>query len=82
MNADSNHVLKNCDKFAGSLISTKTPFCIHMKLEFHGAAGGVTGSHIVLDAEDFRIGIDAGLFQGSESNQNRLGVRHDPRSIY
>jgi metallo-beta-lactamase family protein len=53
-----------------------------MKLEFHGAAGGVTGSHIVLDAEDFRIGIDAGLFQGSESNQNRLGFGHDPRSIY
>jgi metallo-beta-lactamase family protein len=52
-----------------------------MKLEFHGAAGGVTGSHIVLDAEDFRIGIDAGLFQGSETTQNRLGFGHDPRSI-
>ena len=40
-----------------------------MKLEFHGAAGGVTGSHTVLDTGDFRIGIDAGLYQGSETDQ-------------
>jgi metallo-beta-lactamase family protein len=52
-----------------------------MKLEFHGAASGVTGSHMVLDAGDFRIGIDAGLFQGSETDQNNLGFGHDPRSI-
>ena len=52
-----------------------------MKLEFHGAAGGVTGSHTVLDIGDFRIGIDAGLYQGSETDQNRLGFGHDPRSL-
>lgn len=52
-----------------------------MKLEFHGAAGGVTGSHMVLDTEDFRIGIDAGLFQGSEADQNRSGFGHEPGSI-
>jgi len=52
-----------------------------MKLEFHGAAGGVTGSHMVLDDRDYRIGIDAGLFQGSETDQNRLGFGHDSRSL-
>lgn len=52
-----------------------------MKLEFHGAAGGVTGSHMVLEAGDFRIGIDAGLFQGKETDRNGLGFGHDPRSI-
>lgn len=52
-----------------------------MKLEFHGAAGGVTGSHMVLNAGDFGIGIDAGLYQGSETDQNQLGFGHDPRSI-
>lgn len=52
-----------------------------MMLEFHGAAGGVTGSHIVLDAEDFRIGIDAGLFQGKETPSNQASFGHDPRSI-
>jgi hypothetical protein len=36
---------------------------MYIKLEFHGAVGGVTGSHTVLDAGDFRIGIDAGLFR-------------------
>jgi metallo-beta-lactamase family protein len=52
-----------------------------MKLEFHGASGGVTGSHTVFDTGDLRIGIDAGLFQGSESDQNRLGFGHNPRSL-
>jgi len=52
---------------------------MHMTLEFHGAVGGVTGSHMVLDAGDFRIGIDAGLFQGKETDQNRLGFGHNLR---
>jgi metallo-beta-lactamase family protein len=52
-----------------------------MKLEFHGASGGVTGSHMVLDTGDFRIGIDAGLFQGQDTDKNRLGFGHDPRSL-
>jgi metallo-beta-lactamase family protein len=52
-----------------------------MKLEFHGAAGGVTGSHMVLDIDGVRIGIDAGLFQGSEADRNRSGFGHDPSSL-
>ena len=49
-----------------------------MKLEFHGAAGGVTGSHMVLHARDLRIGIDAGLFQGGDTDRNQDGFGHDP----
>ncbi len=52
-----------------------------MRLEFHGAAGGVTGSHLVLNNEGFRIGIDAGLFQGAEGKRNRSGFGHDPRYL-
>jgi metallo-beta-lactamase family protein len=54
---------------------------LSMRLEFHGAASGVTGSHLVLDNDGFRIGIDAGLFQGGEGKQNRSGFGHDPRSL-
>ncbi len=35
-----------------------------MRIEFHGGAGAVTGSHFVLDTSGARIGVDAGLFQG------------------
>ncbi|NYT01998.1 MAG: MBL fold metallo-hydrolase [Methanosarcinales archaeon] len=52
-----------------------------MKLEFHGAAGGVTGSHMVLDLEGFRVGIDAGLFQGREADRNRMELGHDPGDL-
>lgn len=52
-----------------------------MKLEFHGAAGGVTGTHMVLNIEDFRIGIDAGLFQGRETDQIQTGFGNDPHTI-
>lgn len=52
-----------------------------MNLEFHGAAGGVTGSHMVLDAGDLRIGIGAGLFQGKEAFRDQADLGHDPRSI-
>lgn len=52
-----------------------------MKLEFHGAAGDVTGSHIVLDNMGSRIGIDAGLFQGSEGKRNQSDFGHDPKSL-
>ena len=52
-----------------------------MKLEFYGAAGGVTGSHMVLDTRDFRIGIDAGLFQGSDTDRNQDGFGHDPNRL-
>ena len=52
-----------------------------MKLHFYGAAAGVTGSHTVLDAGDIRVGVDAGLFQGRDSDRNRGGFGHDPRSL-
>ncbi len=52
-----------------------------MRLWFYGAAGGVTGSHTLIDLEDFRIGVDAGLFQGSETDRNKAGFGHDPRSL-
>lgn len=52
-----------------------------MRLEFHGAAGGVTGSHTVLDNRGIRIGVDAGLFQGDERNQGGPGFGYNPRSL-
>ena len=52
-----------------------------MKLQFYGAAAGVTGSHAVLDAGDIRVGVDAGLFQGRDSDRNWEGFGHDPRSL-
>ncbi len=52
-----------------------------MRLEFHGAAGGVTGSHSVLDNGSFRIGIDAGLFQGGERNRSGSDFGYNPRSL-
>jgi metallo-beta-lactamase family protein len=54
-----------------------------MRLEFHGGAGGVTGSHTVLDTGGARIGIDAGSFQGGEGAEelNRRGFGHDVRGL-
>jgi metallo-beta-lactamase family protein len=50
-----------------------------MKLEFHGGAGTVTGSHHVLDLGNKRIAIDAGMFQGSREldDLNYRGYGHD-----
>jgi len=50
-----------------------SPRSLGMKLEFHGAAGGVSGSHMILHARDLRIGIDAGLFQGGDTDRNQDG---------
>jgi len=53
-----------------------------MKLEFHGAAGTVTGSHTLLDTGDSRIGVDAGLFQGPRTEGlNWTGFGYDVRSL-
>jgi len=52
-----------------------------MKLEFYGAAGGVTGSHSVLDVDGFRVGVDAGLFQGSDARRGQTDFGHDPRAL-
>ena len=53
------------------------------KIEFKGAAGVVTGSHHVLDTGRTRLGIDAGLFQGSRELewQNWQGFDHDVRRL-
>ncbi len=50
-------------------------------IAFYGAAGGVTGSHMVLDTGDFRIGVDAGLFRGGETGRNIPSFGYDPRSL-
>ena len=54
-----------------------------MQLSFHGAAGGVTGSCYVLEANGKRVLIDCGLFQGSraldEENADDFGF--EPRSV-
>ena len=52
-----------------------------MKLEFYGAAGGVTGSHSVLDVDGFRVGVDAGLFQGGDARRGQTDFGHDPRDL-
>ena len=66
--------------FSGRFIFARYPF-FFMKLEFHGAAGGVTGSHMILESNGFRIGIDAGLFQGSEAVRNREGFGYSPGTL-
>jgi metallo-beta-lactamase family protein len=54
-----------------------------MHLTFLGAAGTVTGSRFLLEAEGRRVLVDAGLFQGEREWRRRnwepMGV--DPRSI-
>jgi metallo-beta-lactamase family protein len=54
-----------------------------MKLSFHGAAQGVTGSCHLVETAGFRILIDCGLFQGSrelhEDNDAPFGF--DPASL-
>jgi len=54
-----------------------------IKLQFHGAAGTVTGSHHLLDTGKVKVGIDAGLFQGPGELEelNRQGFGHDPRQM-
>ena len=53
-----------------------------MRLEFHGAAGEVTGSCFLVDTGKTRFLIDCGLFQGgraAEAKNRRFGF--DPRGI-
>jgi len=44
-------------------------------LEFHGAAGEVTGSCTLLQTPRGRVVIDFGLFQGSVADERRQRVR-------
>jgi metallo-beta-lactamase family protein len=54
-----------------------------MRMSFHGAAGGVTGSCHLLETANTRLLVDCGLFQGSrelrEENAHDFGF--DPASI-
>ena len=54
-----------------------------MRLSFHGANRGVTGSCHLLEVEGLKILVDCGLFQGGreidEENEREFGF--DPRSI-
>ncbi len=54
-----------------------------MKLSFHGAAGGVTGSCHLLDTGSKRVLIDCGLFQGGHEEQqlNFEDFGFDPASV-
>ncbi len=54
-----------------------------MKISFHGAAEGVTGSCHLLDCAGKRVLIDCGMYQGgrelAEENADEFGF--DPASI-
>ncbi|MCH9697683.1 MAG: MBL fold metallo-hydrolase [Gammaproteobacteria bacterium] len=54
-----------------------------MKLSFHGAAQGVTGSCHLLEVGDQRILIDCGLFQGGREieEENHSSFGFDPATI-
>lgn len=54
-----------------------------MRLSFHGAASGVTGSCYLLEMDDFRILVDCGMFQGKDEmfSSNLRPFRFDPASI-
>lgn len=53
-----------------------------MEITFHGAAGGVTGSCMLVQVRDKRMLVDRGLFQGQDDElgaNSRLDF--DPRTI-
>ena len=54
-----------------------------MKLSFHGAAGTVTGSRYLLEANGTRIQVDCGLFQGLKRLRllNWERPAYDPRAV-
>ena len=54
-----------------------------MRLEFHGAAGGVTGSAHLLVTARARVLLDFGMFQGGPAAEkgNRRRPGFDPRSL-
>ena len=54
-----------------------------MRLEFHGAAGGVTGSAHLLVTSRARVLLDFGMFQGGPAAEkgNRRRPGFDPRSL-
>jgi metallo-beta-lactamase family protein len=53
-----------------------------MRLEFHGAAGEVTGSCFLVDTGEHRFLVDCGMFQGGREAQARnRRFAFDPRTI-
>lgn len=54
-----------------------------MKISFYGAAGEVTGSNSLLEADGHKILIDCGMWQGSEFNakKNFDSLPYDPKEI-
>lgn len=54
-----------------------------MRITFHGAAGGVTGSKHLIETRDARVLLDCGLFQGRRKETDRLNRRFDfdPESV-
>lgn len=54
-----------------------------MKLSFHGADRGVTGSCHLIEAAGKRVLVDCGMFQGgaTERAQNSMDFGFDPRAI-
>jgi len=54
-----------------------------MQINFLGAAQTVTGSFYVVETEKTRFAVDCGMFQGSETieQRNRLDFTIDPKTI-
>ncbi len=54
-----------------------------MKITCNGAAGTVTGSNFLLEAEGVRLLIDCGMFQGTRQleERNRLNFPYNPETI-
>lgn len=54
-----------------------------MKLTFHGAAGEVTGSAYLVEADGVRFLVDCGMFQGGREadEKNRRAFPFDPASL-
>lgn len=52
-----------------------------MRISFHGAAGGVTGSCSLVETSRGRVLVDCGLFQGMHEPDNSLPFGFDPRDI-
>ncbi len=49
-----------------------------MRIRFCGGAGGVTGSHHVLEAAGTEVAVDGGMYQGQDMDSlNRTGWGHD-----
>lgn len=52
-----------------------------MRITAFGAAGQVTGSCHLVEAEDFRLLLDCGMYQGPEEQRNSAPFGFDPESV-